>query len=136
MQVVRGSEIEFVPASHEDPKNPGVLKRVLATKEHLSEGRVQMLNWSCLPTGASFRPHYHEDMQEVFVILNGTVEMMVGEDSVELSAGDTIFIEMQEVHQMHNRCDHDVDYLVLGIATGQNGKTVVVDSVCGIPHAK
>ena len=35
MQIVRGSEIEFVPASHEDPQNPGVLKRVLATKNDL-----------------------------------------------------------------------------------------------------
>jgi mannose-6-phosphate isomerase-like protein (cupin superfamily) len=126
MQVVRGSEIEFVPASHEDPKNPGVLKRVLATKAHLSEGRVQMLNWSRLPQGSSFQAHYHEDMQEVFVILNGTVEMVVAEETVELTGGDAILIEMREVHQMHNRCDDDVDYLVFGIATGQNGKTVVV----------
>ena len=126
MRVIRGNEIEFVPASHENLDNPGVLKRVLATAEHLSQGHVQMLNWSRLPKGSSFRAHYHEDMLEIFVMLNGKVEMVVGGEAVELSGGDAILVEMQEVHQMHNRCDEDVDYLVVGISTGQQGKTVVV----------
>ena len=126
MRVVRGSAIEFVPASHENPADPGVVKRVLATKDHLCQGRVQMLNWSRLPIGSSFQAHYHEDMQEVFVILNGTIEMVVDGEAVELSEGDAILIEMREVHQMHNRCDQDVEYLVFGISTGQDGKTVVV----------
>ena len=37
MQIIRGSEIPLVAASHEDPKNPGVLKRVLATRDQLLE---------------------------------------------------------------------------------------------------
>ena len=127
MKVVRGNEIDFIAASHEDPQNPGVLKRVLATRDDFSTGRVQMLNWSRLPQGSSFAAHYHEDMQEVFVIINGSVEMRVGDSSVTLSGGDAILIERQEVHQMFNRCDQDVDYLVFGIALEQGGKTVVVD---------
>lgn len=126
MKFVRGAEKEFVPASHEDPANPGVLKRVLATRDDFSQGRVQMLNWSRLPRGASFQAHYHEDMQEVFVILNGEVEMQVESESVSLSGGDAILIDRKEVHQIFNRCDHDVDYLVFGIALEQGGKTVVV----------
>ena len=58
MRIIRGSEIDFVPASHEDAKQPGVLKRVLATREELLDGRVQMINWASLPAGSSFRPHH------------------------------------------------------------------------------
>ena len=126
MKVIRGTNIDFIAASHEDPKNPGVLKRVLATRDDFSEGRIQMLNWARLPKGSSFAAHYHEDMQETFVILTGKVEMVVREESVELNAGDAIMIDHHEVHQMHNRSDHDVEYLVFGVATEQGGKTIVV----------
>lgn len=126
MEVIRGSQIDFVPASHEDPTNPGVLKRVLATRDDFSAGRIQMLNWARLPKASSFAAHYHEDMQETFVILTGKVEMVVGEEAVELNAGDAILIDDHEIHQMHNRSDHDVEYIVFGVAREKGGKTIVV----------
>ncbi len=126
MQIIRGDQIDFVPASHENAADPGVLKRVLATKDHLIAGRVQMVNWSRLPAGKSFQPHYHEDMQEVFIILNGTVEMTVTDLTCELNGGDAILISPREVHQMKNVCGTDVDYIVFGISSGQGGKTVNV----------
>ncbi len=64
MKLIRGNEIDLIPASHEDPKNPGVLKRVLAVKTDLLRGHVQMVNWSRLPAGSSFQSHDHEDMQD------------------------------------------------------------------------
>ena len=129
MQIIRGSQIEFVPASHEDPKNPGVLKRVLASKKDLLRGQVQMVNWSRLPVGSSFQPHYHEDMQEVFVMLNGRVSMAVNDETHELVGGDAILIEPREIHEMKNLCESDVEYVVFGISTEEGGKTVVVDDI-------
>ncbi|HMO13479.1 MAG TPA: cupin domain-containing protein [Pirellulaceae bacterium] len=127
MLVVRGQEIGFTPASHEDFQRPGVLKKVLATREAFVEGRVQMLNWSLCPKGSAFRKHFHEDMQETFVILNGAVRMEVAGETVHLQAGDAILIEAREVHQMFNIGDEDVTYIVFGISTGQNGRTILVD---------
>ena len=43
MKIVRGNSLEFIPASHEDSQNPGVLKKVLATRNDLIAGRVQMV---------------------------------------------------------------------------------------------
>lgn len=126
MRVIRGSEIEFVPASHEDQARPGVLKRVLATRDELIDGRVQMINWASLPAGSSFRAHYHEDMEEIFVILSGRVSMDVDGEVHALSAGDAIVLEPREVHVMENVTDSDLEYIVIGISTGQGGKTVVV----------
>ncbi len=126
MKIIRGSEIDFIAASHEDPKNPGVLKRVLATRDDFVPGQIMMLNWARLPKGSSFAAHYHEDMQETFVILTGEVQMIVGEEAVDLNAGDAIVIDHQEIHQMHNRSDHDVEYIVFGVSTEEGGKTIVV----------
>ena len=125
MLIIRGNEIEFTPASHEDSNDPGVLKRVLATKHDLLVGKVQMVNWAKLPVGRSFQRHYHEDMQEVFVICQGQVVVTVDDKQDRLQAGDAILIDPREVHQMTNESDQDVFYVVFGISTGEGGKTVV-----------
>lgn len=126
MRVIREADQSYVPASHEDPSNPGVWKRVLAERDELLDGRVQMINWARLPQGASFRAHYHEDMEEVFVMLRGQATMEVDGESVELAEGDTIFVAPREVHAMRNTIDDDVHYVVIGISLGRGGKTIVV----------
>ena len=74
MKVIRGSGIDFIAASHEDPKNPGRVKTCPRhTQDDFSAGQIMMLNWARLPKGSSFAAHYHEDMQETFVILTGKV---------------------------------------------------------------
>ena len=127
MRIIRGSAIQFIPASHEDQERPGVLKRVLATRDELIDGRVQMINWASLPAGSAFRSHYHEDMEEVFIILTGKVEMTVDGVANELSTGDAIVVAPHEIHAMRNLTDSDLEYIVMGISTGQGGKTIVVD---------
>ena len=90
-----------------------------------------MLNWSLLRVGKEFQRHYHENMQEVFVIIAGHVEVRVEKNDNEinesLSAGDAIIIDAMEVHSMRNSGSEDVTYLVFGIAGNEAGKTVVVD---------
>ena len=126
MRVVRSDQIKFQPASHEDPANPGVLKKVLAVKDEILDGRVQMINWARLPHSSSFRPHYHEDMQEIFVVIHGTASMRVGSETIQLAPGDAVFVDPHEVHEMVNVGDGDVEYLVVGVSLGKKGKTVVV----------
>ncbi|MCA9057790.1 MAG: cupin domain-containing protein [Planctomycetaceae bacterium] len=128
MQYISSAASPFVPASHEDPRNPGVLKRVIATATQLQYGQVQMLNWASLPAGRSFQPHYHEDMQEVFVLLTGQVQMTVNGQCVEMNAGDTVIVEPREVHVMTNSGDAPAEYLVFGISSGQGGRTINIDA--------
>lgn len=127
MKIVRNADLEFTPASHEDPEDPGCLKKVLATKLDLMQGRVQMVNWSKLPLDKSFQSHYHEDMQEIFVVFCGEVAMNVSGNRYELGAGDAILIDPKEVHDMTNIGNEDVLYLVFGISAETGGKTVVVE---------
>ncbi|MDG2382634.1 MAG: cupin domain-containing protein [Pirellulaceae bacterium] len=122
---------DFEPASHEDPNQPGVMKRVIAVKGQLLRGRVQMINWAQLPIESSFRPHYHEDMEEIFVLLSGQAEMTVDGQLFSLRPGDTLVVAPSEVHSMTNRGDCLVEYLVMGISSEANGKTVVVASESG-----
>jgi mannose-6-phosphate isomerase-like protein (cupin superfamily) len=127
MQVISFDSQSYVPAGHENPQNPGVWKKVLFRREDLQVGVVQMVNWARLPIGSSFSPHYHEDMQEVFVIFQGVARLVVDGESVTLRRGDAVRIEPNEVHQMWNVGSEDVEYMAMGITTCSGGQTVVVE---------
>ncbi len=124
MKVIKASDLNYIPASHENPQDPGVLKKVLARKDDLIDGLVQMINWALLPVGKAFEAHYHEDMQEVFIILEGTAEIAIDEETATLYKGDAVFIPPRSIHVMKNIGATDVEYLALGISKEGRGKTV------------
>ena len=128
MRFISSTDGKFIPASHENPAAPGVLKNVLATKETLRDGKVQMINWALLPSGSAFQAHYHEDMQEVFILVSGSAEMTINGQSQAMTVGDTLIVEPREIHTMRNTGDEDVHYVVLGISSEEGGKTVVVEA--------
>ncbi len=127
MHIIRGNAIDYIPASHERPDEPGVLKKVLVQATDLIDGRVQMINWALLPAGNSFQAHYHEDMQEIFILVQGNTQINIGDESAELNTGDAVFIPVSAVHTMHNPHAEDAAYIAIGITLGQSGKTVVVE---------
>ena len=128
MKVIRSTELEFVAASHEDPTSPGVLKKVLLRKEDLVEGRVQMMNWALLPVGKAFRSHYHQDMEEVFIVIHGNAKMTVGKEETKIGPGDVVVIPVGIVHKMENMGKQNVEYVAMGISQEKGGKTVTVQS--------
>lgn len=126
MKYISADASDFVPASHEDPNRPGVMKRVIATAAELQSGIVPMVNWARLPKGHSFALHFHQDMQEVFVLISGRVEMTIDETSITMTSGDTVIVDAGEVHKMTNIGEEVAEYIVFGISTGEGGKTIVV----------
>ena len=126
MKIFRGASRDFVPASHENSTSPGVWKKVLATHTDFQQGRVQMINWAKLPAGNQFAAHYHEDMQEVFIIIQGQAEMIIDSETIDLGRGDAILIEPHEVHTMRSVGQKDTEYVVVGVSAGAGGRTVVV----------
>jgi mannose-6-phosphate isomerase-like protein (cupin superfamily) len=127
MRIIRGNDITYIPASHERPDEPGVLKKVLVQAGDLIEGRVQMINWALLPAGKSFQAHFHEDMQELFILVQGSTRIDIESESAELHTGDAVFVPVAAVHTMCNSGDEDAAYIAIGITKGQGGKTVVVE---------
>ncbi len=126
MKIIRLKELEFIPAGHEDPQSPGVLKKILLKKSDLLPGHVQMVNWAKLGVGNSFRPHYHQDMEEIFIILKGRARIRIQEEEEELRKEELVVIPMGQAHVMKNAGDEEVEYIVIGISQGKGGKTVVI----------
>lgn len=124
MQITRGSELDFVPASHESSASPAVLKKVLANHSALQPGQIMMVNWAKLNAGMAFQPHYHEDMQEIFVIIEGEGEFTIDGSSHHVSSGDCVIVDPRETHSMRNPGQQVTLFLTMGIASSQDGKTV------------
>ena len=127
MKYIAAETAPFVPASHENPDQPGVFKRVVATAPEFQRGHIQMLNWARLPGGSSFQKHYHEDMQEVFILLSGKTQMKSESESYELKPGDVVIVEAREQHKMTNLLSTDAEYIVFGISSEQGGQTIVTE---------
>ncbi len=126
MQIVRFSDLDFIPASHEDQSDPGALKKVLLTKADLPEGKLQMINWAKIPQGKSFAAHYHEAMVEVFIMLTGEVKAKVDKEEEVLKKGDCLVVPEGQVHTFENIGAKEADYLCFGIILGEGGKTITV----------
>lgn len=117
MKTIKSASLSFVPAGHENYLSPGVLKKILLEKADLQPGRIQMVNWASLS----------EDMQEIFVIVQGEAEITVGTETATLRRGDAVVIDPHEIHQMLNSGTEVVEYLAIGITSQAGGKTVVVE---------
>jgi mannose-6-phosphate isomerase-like protein (cupin superfamily) len=126
MKIIKNNDIAFIPASHENPQDPGCLKKVLFKRDDLDPGRVQMINWSILIKNKSFEKHYHEDMEEVFIILSNEATIIIENEKEILKKGDAVFIPIKQIHQMINETNTDTEYLSIGIATGDTGRTINV----------
>ena len=83
-----------------------------------------MINWACLLKGKSFAAHFHEDMDEIFIILNGRVRIEIEKEKKVLRKGDLVVIPKKKIHKMTNISSSDVDYLAIGLSLNRGGKTV------------
>jgi mannose-6-phosphate isomerase-like protein (cupin superfamily) len=127
MKVIPFTSHSYTPAGHENPLSPGILKKILVEKGDLQTGRIQMVNWASMGVGNRFAKHYHEDMQEIFIIIQGEAKIIVDQETAVLHRGDMILIDPYEVHQMENIGSETVEYLAIGITSEAGGKTVVVE---------
>lgn len=120
--------LKFIPAGHEDPQNPGALKKVIFTINDIKiKGTIQMINWAKIEAGKSFARHYHENMDEIFIILSGKAEIEIDNEKARIEATDTVYIPQQAQHEMKNIATENLEYIAIGIVKKPGGKTVIVD---------
>jgi mannose-6-phosphate isomerase-like protein (cupin superfamily) len=126
MSYISGNNLKFIPASHEDLNNPRVLKKILLDRSAGISGNLQMVNWAIIKPNDSFKRHYHEDMTEVFLLVSGKVEMIVGNNTYTMEKGDLVLVPPMTEHQMTNISEISSEYIVFGVSSGMGGKTINV----------
>lgn len=127
MKMFSIKNLNFIPAGHENAEDPGVVKKVILTVDDVEiKGTIQMINWAKMKPKKKFSRHYHQKMDEIFIILSGKAEIEIGNETIQLEATDTVCIPQKIEHEMKNIGVDDIEYIVIGIVTEAGGKTVVV----------
>lgn len=125
MKLIHSSSLKYLPASHENPQDPGVLKKVLFTNADILAGQIQMVNWAQLLPQKSFQAHYHQDMEEVFILLSGEVAVQVGTETEIMKKGDAVLVPATQMHTMKNLLSTPAEFIVFGVSQSNSGKTVL-----------
>lgn len=125
MNIIHISQREFVPATHEDPDKPGVMKKVLFGKDDLDpECGLRMVNYAVIQPGEAFQLHHHETLEEVFYILSGKALIRINDEEAELTSEMAVVIPRKAKHWMKNVGSEPLVYLAFG-ASREMGETVV-----------
>jgi mannose-6-phosphate isomerase-like protein (cupin superfamily) len=61
--------------------------------------------------GGGTRPHYHKTYAEHFEVLEGTLEVLVGEETRVLRAGEKVVVPKKTLHNFHNATSETVTFL-------------------------
>ena len=65
-----------------------------------------------LPPGAAVTPHHHQQLEEIYYLVEGRGVMTVGDEQQEVSAGDAIYVPRHQLHTLKNTGDTPIRLLV------------------------
>lgn len=117
MKKVNENEIKWEPASHEDPKDPGVWKKVIVHHDDVDfRSKLMMVNVCKVPVGKTHKAHSHETMEEIFYFTSGEGQVKINDEIEDVLAGDRIIVPAKAVHQVKNTGNRDLEYVGFGIA--------------------
>ena len=79
----------------------------------LTDGRFGLFRWDMAPESGGASPHFHRTFSESFFILSGTVRLYHGEQWVDATTGDFLFVPEGGVHGFRNDADEAASMLIL-----------------------
>jgi quercetin dioxygenase-like cupin family protein len=114
------NQVKYVPAETGAAYwGPGELMTYLITGEE-TQGAYFLSEISVAPDGGA-PPHIHHREDESFHLLEGTLTIQVGEDTIVASAGDFAYLPRGIAHSFKNTGDAIAKALVLATPAGLEG---------------
>ncbi len=65
----------------------------------------------CVESGNSTQTGFHDDEEEVYVILKGKAELLLGDETREVEAGDVVYVPRNTRHRMTCISQDRLEYL-------------------------
>jgi mannose-6-phosphate isomerase-like protein (cupin superfamily) len=129
----RVADIEQLEWADRPPK-PGEVSRSAAditTQAGLQQSRARVWRYPPHTTGRRHRDHAQE---EVFVVVSGTLTMLLGDapERVDLGPGSVVVVDPMTPLQMRNETDDDLLCFVYGAPPVQEGADFLDD--VELPH--
>lgn len=117
----QAGELEFVPRSDEDPRSSAGLS------DALSQSRANVWRY---PPGTRGRRHRDMAQEEVFVVLEGTLTVDLGEppERHEVGRGGVVVVESETILQLKNAGEEELVLFIYG-APPERGKAEFFEAV-------
>ena len=114
--------VERPPKEGEQPRRTADLTEAVALKQ----SRARLWRYPAHSTG---RRHQDHAQEEVFVVLSGTLTMLLGDEPerVDLGPGSVVAVEPMTPLQMRNETDDEVVVFVYGAPPLQEGADFLDD---------
>lgn len=117
MKKINQKNRDWEPGSHEDPKNPGVFKKVLIRHEEANPRSNLMMFQLCkIPPKTTHVAHSHPTMDEIFYFYQGSGKIKVGKEESSIKSGDRIIVPAATIHQIRNTGKIELKFIGLGVA--------------------
>ena len=102
-------KISFKDSEPESQIDGQAERRVGFTEDHATSQNLHVLNHGLLRPGLRLPWFYHEDKDEVIVVLEGSGVMHIdGGDPIELAAGDVLNVPAKTRHSLENNSSADL----------------------------
>jgi quercetin dioxygenase-like cupin family protein len=113
---------EFSPPSGGDPN-----RSILRLSDSLSQARANIWRY---PPGSRGRRHAERAQEEIFVVLEGTATIYLGDpaEAVELPSGSVAVVEAGTALQLANRGDEEMAVFIVGAPPEQAGADYLPDA--------
>jgi mannose-6-phosphate isomerase-like protein (cupin superfamily) len=122
-KVFHAGELDWQPHRENDPR-----LRV-GLSDAMTQSRANLYRY---PPGAVGRRHIDQIQEEVFVVLDGTLTIHMGEDGAveqhELAQGSVLIVQPGTALQLSNRHEDELRLFILG-APPERGETTFLDPV-------
>ncbi len=119
--IFQGEELPFVPRDENDPRS------VARLSDALAESRANVWRY---PPGSIGKRHRDLGQEEVFVVLDGTLTVDLGEppERHEIARGGILVVERGTILQLRNAGGDEAVLFIYG-APPETGKSEFFDSV-------
>ena len=112
--IFRQDELEWVPRGDDDPRT------VARLSDSMTRSRANLWRY---PPGTRGRRHADNVQEEVFVVLDGTLTVDLGEppERHEVTRGGVLVVQPGTILQLRNNADEDLVLFIYGAPPEQGG---------------
>jgi quercetin dioxygenase-like cupin family protein len=119
-RVLKAAEAFWRPSNQMRVPNTDLARQLEATQ-------LGARLWRLAPGQASTKHRHEGQEEELYLLLEGTGRMRIGEEVLTLAPLDTILVEADTVRQLFNDTDADQLWFVAGAPPPQQASTLEMD---------
>jgi mannose-6-phosphate isomerase-like protein (cupin superfamily) len=96
----------------------GQSSAVIKAGVETTDGRFALLETTLEPRFPGPRPHVHRETIDMFFVLEGTLAMQLGKETLDVLAGSFVLVPPGTAHTFSNRTDQPVRLLNMDVPAG------------------